>query len=120
MQIGAALAVDDLGRETLDRRMFTVEQHQRGPVLARVHGLRGAVHLGGLGGTIVVLHAIDRLRHPRVFDEARDVIKPQEIGVAEQRPAPKPGERRRKKPRIGELGRGERVLITMIEAARAA
>jgi hypothetical protein len=119
MQIGAAFAVDDLGREALHRGMIAVEQHQRGPVLARIDRLRSAVHLGGLGRTIVVLHAIDRLRHARVFDEARNIAEPQEIAVAEQRPAAIAGERRREKARIGELGRCQRILVAMIEAACA-
>src|SRR4029453_10125379 len=44
MQKGAALAVDALRREAAHRRIIAVEQHQRGPVLARIDRLRGAVH----------------------------------------------------------------------------
>jgi len=54
-----------------------------------------------------------------MFNQARDVAEPEKVAIAEQRPAAIARERRGQKARIGELGRGQRVLVAMIKPACA-
>ena len=52
------------------------------------------------------------------FREARDVVQPEKIAVAEKREALEAGERRREETRIGEFGGRERILRARVPAAR--
>src|SRR5579885_3073328 len=99
--------------------MLAIEQHQRRPVLARIDGLRLAVHLHRVLRSVVVLHAIDRLRRLRVFDEAGNVAKKEKIAIAKQRPAVIARKRGREKTRIGEIGGGERIFRAPVKLSLA-
>ncbi len=119
MQIGPGFPVDDFRRERAHRGMLAVEQHQRRPVLARISALHRAVHFRLLGRLIVVLHAIDGLVALRVSGKPGDIGQEQKIAIAEQRPTLVAGKARSEKPRIGEFGRGQRILIAPVKFVRA-
>jgi hypothetical protein len=105
----ASLGADGVGGERGDvLGVGAVEEHHGGPVLARVHGLDGAVHLGGLGGPVVVLDAGDGeaggLHGGHGREEVGDVGEVEEVAVDEERPAAVPREVRGEEAREGELG----------------
>src|SRR4029078_13017210 len=63
--------------------------------------------------------AIDGLRDVRVFEETGDIVKPEEVAIAEQGPALKAGKRRRQKARIGEFRRRQWIDVPAIKALGA-
>jgi hypothetical protein len=116
VQIRAGLAVHHFGRQLLRAGVAAIHQHKRRPVLARIGGLRHAVHFGRFLGFVVVLHAQDRQFGVHVLLQLGHVTEEQEIAVHENRPAVIAGHMRDQKAGIGEFGRGQRVDVAGIEA----
>jgi hypothetical protein len=65
-----------------------VVEHHGGPVLARIHSLDGTIHLGDLGGLILVLDTGHNNAASTSADDAvGQVCKLEEVAVDEERPA---------------------------------
>jgi hypothetical protein len=76
MQVGTRLGVHDSGSQLANGRVVAIEQHERGPVFARIDGLDLAFHFCGFSGAIVVLHAINSFRGVRELEQLGHVAKP--------------------------------------------
>jgi hypothetical protein len=120
VEVGAGLRADGLRRERgAVLGVAAVEEHHGRPVLARVHRLHGAVHLGGLPGRVVVVHAQHGVARVGEARQLRDVGDEEKVAVHEERPPAVAREVRSKEAGEGELGALRRAALPPVQPGLA-